>query len=190
MPRVELTQDCHVFEAYLLKKLGDRFEITALAGCLDFAKAVGENCGAHSARARFERVCRTFDRLGISVLDCLLHGREPSGTILHERIKKNSEHLLYAAFAKVRAKALDVYVRNEVHPGVAHAGQYRLGSTPATLNNNHVTSKWFFEERRDAEYNFARMAWRHRVWRSLKTVRVDRLHVMETVGVLEGAWRA
>jgi Leu/Phe-tRNA-protein transferase len=82
----------------------------AASGCrLDFAKAIGENSCADSSRARLERVCRALDRLGVSFLDCQLESLEASGTILRERIEENCQHLLNAAFTKVRSEALDIY---------------------------------------------------------------------------------
>jgi hypothetical protein len=106
----ELAYNFQAFGADAFEQPSDGCEAAATAGGLDLSEAIGENRGADSARAGLERVCRALDRFGISFVDRLLQCREAPGTILNKSVEENSQHLLYATFAKVSAEALNVYV--------------------------------------------------------------------------------
>jgi hypothetical protein len=61
--------------------------------------------------ARLERVRRSLDCLGITVLHSLLERRETGGRIVREGGKQDAKHLFHAAFGQFRAKALDINAR-------------------------------------------------------------------------------
>jgi hypothetical protein len=109
--RLELAHDCQVFVADLLQQPRDRFEVAGRASSLGLSQSLSEKSSSDSAGARFECVRRALNRFRVSFFHRLLQGREARGSILHERLEQSPDYLLDAGFAKVCAKARQVYVR-------------------------------------------------------------------------------
>lgn len=97
--------------ANLLEQPAHRFEVSSVAPCLGFSKTLSEKSGADSTCARFEGVCRAFDRFRTSFFHRLLQSREARWGILHERLDQRTDDVLDASLAQVQAKARQIYVR-------------------------------------------------------------------------------
>jgi hypothetical protein len=106
----ELALDCMVLAANQLDQVGHCFEVAAASGGLGVGERRGENSRVNCPRARFERVRGGLDCLGITALHRVVEGRKARGRIFHERREQSAEHLFHAAFAQLRAKALDIDV--------------------------------------------------------------------------------
>jgi hypothetical protein len=109
--RLELAHDCQVFVPDLLQQPRDRFEVACAAGGFGLSQSLSEKSSADSTSARFECVRRALNRFRVSVFHRLLESREARGSIFHERLEQSPDYVLDAGFAKVRAKARQVYVR-------------------------------------------------------------------------------
>jgi hypothetical protein len=117
--RHELAHDRQIFVAYSLEQPGYRFEVSGAAAILGLSEIFSEKSSADGTRARFECVRRALNRFRVTIFHRLLESCEVRGSILHESLEQSPDYLLDAGFAKIRAKARQVYVRRCVRSSSA-----------------------------------------------------------------------
>jgi hypothetical protein len=105
--------------ADLVEQLCHRFEVSCAPSRLGLCQTLSKNGGADSTSARPECVCRALNRYRVSFFHRLLQSREARGGIFHERLEQSPDYVLDAGFAKIRAKARQVYVRRGVRSSCA-----------------------------------------------------------------------